>query len=461
MTRHRSAVSISVASFITALCICLSQPMPAYGAGFALIEQSASGLGNAFAGGAASAEDASTIFFNPAGLSRLQGTQVIAAGHIIMPSAKFHNEGSTHVLQGKTGVPLLGGDGGEGGVSRLVPNLYISKRLSEKVTVGLGVSAPFGLATDYDRDWVGRYHALESDVMTVNINPSAAYKINDRISVGGGLNIQYMKAKLSSAIDFGTLDAAGAFSALGLAPGALKLIPQKSDGFVELEGDSWGIGYNLGLLFSLSDNTRAGLAYRSSILQSLEGDAEFSNTPAGLAKAPVFKNSGIKAGIRLPDTFSASVYHRINTKWAVMADVTWTNWSMFKELRVKFDNQYQQDSVTTTKWKDNYRYSAGVTFTPDPAWTFRGGIAYDETPIESAVYRTPRIPDGNRWWLAGGLGYKLSKQLSVDAGYTHLFVNDPQVSKSAANDEDKLRGGLKGTYSAHVDIVSAQLTWSF
>lgn len=460
MINYRRAGRMSAVIVVAVLCMCAFHST-ALGAGFALIEQSVTGLGNAFAGGAAAAEDASTVFFNPAGLVRIPGTQVIGAAHLIMPSAKFHNEGSTHVLQGKTGVPLLGGDGGEGGVSKGVPNLFISKRLSDKVTVGLGVSAPFGLATDYDKDWVGRYHALESDVLTININPSAAYKINDRISVGGGLNIQYIKAKLSSAIDFGTLDAAGGFSALGLAPGALKLIPQKSDGFVELDGDSWGIGYNLGVLFSLSDSTRAGIAYRSSILQSLEGDAEFSNTPAGLANAPVFKNGGIKAGIRLPDTLSASLYHRINPRWAVMADVTWTNWSLFKELRIKFDNPLQQDSVTTTKWKDNYRYSAGVTFTPDAVWTFRGGVAYDETPIESAAYRTPRIPDGSRLWLAGGVGYKFSNSLSLNAGYVHLFVNDPQVNKNVASDEEKLRGGLKGTYSAHVDILSAQLTWSF
>ncbi len=442
-------------------CLVAVLAAPALGSGFALIEQSVSGLGNAFAGGAAGAEDASTIFFNPAGMTLLNGTQAVAGVHIIMPSAKFHNEGSTHVLQAKTGVPLLGGNSGDAGVTKGVPNFYVMRRLSDSISVGLGVTAPFGLATDYDSDWVGRYHALRSDVMTVDINPSVAVKINDKVSVGGGISIQYMKATLSNAIDFGTLDAVGAFAPLGIPAGALKLIPQKSDGLVELKGDDWGIGYNLGLLLQLSEKTRAGVAYRSSVRHSLEGDSSFSNVPAGLSKAPLFKNVPISSHIRLPDTASVSVYHRVNPRWALMADVTWTNWSLFDELRIKFSNPYQADGVTTTKWRDSLRYSVGATYTPDATWTFRGGIAYDETPITDAMFRTPRIPDGSRLWLAGGIGYKISRSFLVNVGYAHLFVQDPKIDKSVASPEEQTRGGLKGTYDASVNILSAQLTWNF
>lgn len=118
-----------------------------------------------------------------------------------MPSAKFNNEGSTHILQGVTKVPLLGGNGGEGGVTKVIPNMYFSKKLSDRFTVGIGINAPFGLATEYDNTWVGRYHAIESDVLTVNINPAVAYKINENLSVGAGFSVQYLKAKLSNAID--------------------------------------------------------------------------------------------------------------------------------------------------------------------------------------------------------------------------------------------------------------------
>lgn len=444
-------------TFILTVFLFLFSAGQALAAGFALIEQGVAGLGNAYAGGAASAEDATTIFFNPAGMTRLPDQQIIVGTHIIAPSAKFHNEGSTHVLQAQTGVPLIGNDNGDGGVTKALPNFYYSKKIGERTVLGVGVNAPFGLATDYDANWVGRYHAIESDVVTVNINPSVAYKVNDRVSVGGGINVQYIKATLSNAIDFGTLDAVGAFSAFGLPAGALKLMPQTADGYARIEGDHWGLGYNLGILYEFDQKTRMGIAYRSSVKHTIKGDAVFSSVPGPLA--PAFKNTGVSSDIKLPDTLSVSFSHDIGPQWTVMADVTWTNWSVLNELRVKFDSG-QPDSVTTLEWRDSYRYSLGLTYRPDGKWTCRTGVAYDETPIPNEQRRTPRIPDGNRIWTALGVGYKFSKMVSADLGYAHLFVNHPKIDKTPAGD-DLLRGGLKGTYDAHVDIASAQLTFTF
>src|SRR5208283_6181542 len=267
------------AFLLSAALIILCTAGSSMGAGFALTEQSASGLGNAFAGGSAVAEDATTVFFNPAGLTRLEGQEIIGAAHVIMPSANFNNQGSTHVLQGETNIPLLGGNGGDGGVTKVIPNFYYSIKVNDRLALGLGIESPFGLATNYDSGWVGRYHALESDLTSVNFNPSVAYKITSQLSAGAGINVQYIKAKLSNAIDFGTLDVLGA---LGLPPGALHLIPQMSDGYVRLEGDSWGLGYNLGLLYEFTKDTRMGVAYRSRIQQNLKGDADFENVPVGL-----------------------------------------------------------------------------------------------------------------------------------------------------------------------------------
>jgi long-chain fatty acid transport protein len=284
--------------------------------------------------------------------------------------------------------------------------------------------------------------------------------VSDRLSIGGGLDIQYINATLSNAIDFGTLDAVGAFQALGLAPGALKLVPQASDGYVKVEGDDWSFGYNLGLLYELNDNTRIGAAYRSSVKHTLKGDAEFQGVPSGLAPFPVFKNGGVSAGIKLPDSFSVSIAHRIAPEWTVMADVTWTNWSVLNELRVKFDNPLQSDAVTVTDWRDSYRYSLGVTYAPGGDWTYRAGVAYDETPIPDAQHRTPRIPGGNRFWTAAGVGYKISRLMTVDVGYAHLFIKDPVINKTPMG-EDATRGGLNGTYDAYVNIVSAQVKLNF
>ncbi|OGW37213.1 MAG: hypothetical protein A2Y97_11600 [Nitrospirae bacterium RBG_13_39_12] len=439
------------------LFIFLITPGSAHGAGFALIEQSVSGLGNAFAGGAANAEDATTIFYNPAGLTRLNDQQLVVGTHIIMPSAEFDNEDSTHLLQGVTGMPLLGGNGGDGGVTKAVPNAYYSKKLGDRFTFGIGINAPFGLATDYDKRWVGRYHAIESDVLTINLNPAIAYKITDNLSIGAGFSAQYIKAKLSNAIDFGTLDAIGQ---LGLPAGALGLTPQMADGFASLEGDSWGVGYNIGLLYEFNKDTRMGIAYRSRIKQTLKGDADFSDVPAGLNPYPVFKDDDIEADIKLPDSFSVSFFHSFNPQWMVMADFTWTNWSLFEELRVKFDNPYQPDSVTTENWQDSYRYSLGLTYLPDSNWILRVGTAYDTSAVADEKHRTPRIPDEDRIWTTVGVGYKFSKLVSFDLGYAHLFINDPEINKTPTG-EDAVRGGLKGTFDSHVNIVSVQLNLTF
>lgn len=452
-TGLRGAV-VSLAAVLTVSLMTSS----AMGSGFALIEQGVKGLGNAYAGGAASAEDASTIFFNPAGMTRLSGSELIVAGHIVMPSAKFHNEDSTYVLQPRTGIPLLGGNSSDAGVARVVPNFYYSRKVSDRLAFGIGVGAPFGLKTEYNRDWVGRYYAVNSELITVNINPSVGYKITDKLSAGAGINLMYAKAKLSNAIDFGTLDAVGAFRSLGLPAGSLGLTPQRSDGFADLEGDDWAWGINLGLLYQMTKGTRMGVTYRSRVRQKLEGDVDFSSVPAGLAPFPLFKDGGVNANLTLPETLSVSFFHEFSPEWMIMADVTWTNWSVFDELRVKFDNP-DPDSVATTKWEDSYRYSFGVTYKPAP-WTFRAGVAYDETPIPNAQRRTPRIPDSHRLWTAFGLGYRISQMFSVDLGYAHIFVDDPQIMKTPTG-EDQFRGGLRGTYDAHVDIVSAQVQMNF
>jgi len=431
---------------------------PAFSAGFAIIEQSVSGLGNAFSGGAASAEDATTIFFNPAGLTRLKGQQAVGGIHLIIPQAEFSNKGSTHALQPLTGQPLSGGNGGDGGVTKVVPNLYYAANLDNGLALGLGINAPFALATDYDDGWVGRYHALRSEVKTVNINPSVACKVNDHLSLGAGVSAQYLQAELSNAIDFGTI----AFSSSGGALGT----PQGQDGKAVLEADSWGFGYNLGALYEFNENSRVGLAYRSMIRHDLEGDADF-RIPSSVTSLPfvgagigaAFADTDIKGDIDLPDSASLSAYHRFNSKWAVMADVTWTNWSRFKELRVKFDSGLA-DSVTTENWDDTWRYSAGVNYNPSESWVLRAGVAYDEEAIPDAEHRTPRIPGADRTWVAVGTGYKINDRFSFDLGYAHLFVADAKIDKDPVG-EDALRGGLKGEYDASVDIVSAQLVYNF
>jgi long-chain fatty acid transport protein len=229
----------------------------AQAAGFALIEQNASGLGNAYAGQAAAAEDASTIFFNPAGMTRLGGKQLLAAAHAILPSAKFSDTGSNNAPT----QTEFGGNGGDAGTTALVPNVYFTMPLGKGITGGLGISAPFGLVTEYDNTWVGRFHAVKSDLKTININPSLAFKANDAWSVGFGINAQQAKAELSKMANYGALVA-------------------DSEGLAIVEGDDWGWGYNLGVLFEPRPDVRVGFSYRSKVDYELEGTVTYTNHPA-------------------------------------------------------------------------------------------------------------------------------------------------------------------------------------
>lgn len=438
----------SVFSVCSTLILSFFISCDSFAAGFALIEQGVSGLGNAYAGGAASAQDATTIFYNPAGLTRLNKPEFVLAGHLIIPYAKFNNDGSTHLKTPTVPFSLLGNNGGNAGVTILVPNLYYSHPVNEKFSFGIGINSPFGLQTEYDSNWVGRYHAIKSKVVTVNLNPNFAYKISESLSIGAGIDIQYIKAELTNAVDFGTI---------GFLKGIPGLSPQSNDGFASLKGDSLSAGFNFGILFEFSKDTRAGFSYRSKIRHKLRGNANFSNVPSLLST--IFRDSDANARLILPDMASLSFYHDINEKWAVMADLTWTGWKSFNELRIKYDSG-MDDTVITTSWKNSMRYSLGVSFKPTDRLTLRTGIAYDETPIPDAQHRTPRIPDTDRTWIAFGLGYKISENVSFDFGYAHLFFKTSHINKDPVG-EDRFRGGLKGHYNGHVDITSVQLTYRF
>lgn len=436
-----------------------------YAAGFALIEQSSKLQGYAYAGAAAVADDASTVFFNPAGMSKIDGKLLTASLQVVAPQAEFKNQGSTHALQGLTTLPLSGGDGGDGGETSMVPALFYVESFANGWSYGLGLNAPFGLATEYGEGWVGRYHAIKSEVKTLNINPSVSYRLNNHVSLGGGIDLQYIDAEISNAIDFGTLDAAGAFAAAGLPAGALGLTPQQSDGKVTLKGDDWSFGFNLGFLLEFnSGNNRLGLAYRSRIKHNLEGDANF-DVPAPIAilqAAGQFSDSSVTSKVEMPASASLSLYHRFNPRIAVMADVTWTDWSSLPELRFDFGNN-MADGVTTLNWEDSYRYSLGAMFNPNERLTLRCGVALDKTPIPNAYSRTPRIPGEDRTWLSAGAGYRISDHFSLDGAYSHLFIDNPEINKQLGSptSENFFRGGLKGEYEASVDIASIQASYKF
>jgi len=420
--------------------------------GFAIVEQSVRGLGTAYAGSAALAEDPSTIFYNPAGMARLSGHQLEAGTHYIIPKAKFEDHGSTHV----TGQPLNihNNDGGDGGESALVPNAYYSHSATEQLKIGIGLHAPFGLKTEYDRNWVGRYHAVESELQTININPTLAYRITPQWSIGAGVSIQWADATLSNKADFGFAGFIG-----GILPATES---QQHDGFAEVDGDDWGYGFNLGILFEPTRSTRFGIAFRSMISHTLKGRIgyEYEDPIAqAVAVGGNFVNGDATAEVDLPETVSLGAYHAFNPTWAMVAGATWTKWRRLDELRIQY-NTGQPDTVITLDWDDTWRFDVGLIYQVTDRFTGRFGIAYDESPIPNDQRRTPRIPDEDRYWLAIGGGYSFTDRAELNVGYVHIFVDDPKVDKPAT-DEDLARGALRGEWDASVDIISLNFNYIF
>lgn len=417
-----------------------------YAAGYSLKEQSAALQGASFAGAAAKAEDASTIFYNPAGISRLDGYQFVQSGAYIMPTATFSGGSATRARS--YGGSTISGPTSEGDAvaDAAIGSTYFSAKLDPNWSVGLAITVPWGLITEYDADWMGRYHGLKSSMRSLNINPVVSYRVNDTLSVAGGVQIQRMSAHLTNMVDFGTI--------IGR--------PGRADGFADIKGDDWGYGYNAGILWEPLPTTRFGLNFRSAVFHELDGTATFNNVPAVPALRASFANTGAKAKVATPEYVMFGAYHEINPQWAVMFEASWTNWSRFKQLVISFDNPLRAASVTEENWQDSWFTAIGVEYKANDKWTLRTGVAYDSAPTPNED-RTPRIPDSDRIWGSVGATYKFNEKYSVSAAYTHIWAKEGKVDlhDTGAGSSNNLRGNLSGKYEAHVDIVSLQVSAKF
>jgi len=449
---HPTLLSAVVAASLSGVCGSASAAF------FQIQETSTSGLGQAYAGAAALADDASTVWHNPAGLTHLPGSQIVVGGHYIDPSFDAKNVTASAV----TTVPISGG-GGEAGESAFVPNLYFSQQLSDRLTFGLGINAPFGLSTDYNDGWAGRYHTDRSHIESVNVNPSLGWKLNDQLSLGAGVNYQRLKAELTQAVDFATICTVSGLSGVCGAGAGFNPNTNPNDGHASVTADDTAWGYNFGAQWQLAD-TRVGLAYRSSMKFKLSGDFDVtapSNVPGALLTGGGLVDSGMRATVTLPATASVSAMQHLNSEWAVMGDVTRTFWSRLSELRIQFDST-QPDSVVTLNLKDVNRYSLGTRYAPGGgAWSYRAGLALDESPVPNERDRTPRLPDSDRLWYTLGAGYQHSERLSFDVGLAYITLKDASVRKTTADSENTVRGNLSADYTGDVKILSAQMNWKF
>jgi long-chain fatty acid transport protein len=444
----------------------------AHAAAFGLQEQSASGLGNAFAGGAASTEDASAMWSNAAALSAFGTPQVVVGVHLITPTIKFSNANSQSAA-----FQPLGGNGGDAGSTVVVPNLYVAVPINHDWSFGVSVNSPFGLIDEYNDSWIGRFQGIKSDVKTINVNPAVAWRVNDQLSLGVGVNWQHIDATFTSLVNYSgaIAQAAGGAAQQGLIPpslvpaivGATPGLTSKST----VDGSDSAWGWNVGLMWRVNPDTRVGASYRSDIKYKVTGNVGFDNPnvtvpdplapvvgqlTAGINSTALF-NGGVTSDITLPAIANVSFFQALNDRWDIMADVQYTGWSKLQNLTfVRTTGSVLQS--TPENFDDAYRVSVGANYKYNDAWKFRMGLAWDQTPVNSTDI-TVRLPDSDRYWIAGGARWTYSKALAFDFGATYIFAKNADISQNEGSTASN--GLVDGVYKDHVVVVSGQLVYSF
>jgi len=362
------------------------------------------------------------------------------------------------------GNPITGGEGGGIGELGIIPATFYASP-GDNISWGIGIHAPFGLTTNYDDDSIFRYQANESAVTIIDINPAIAFKVNEDLSLGFGLDAQYMHVELSSSIDFGAV-CLGATMDPALC-GGLDLLPQQADGTNEISGDGFAFGWNMGLMWDATENLTFGLSHRSSVEHELEGEAEFTNPPQLFRNMGLFLDSNIEAEFNSPELTMLAAKFDINDKWTLAADISHSQWSNFEELRIDFVStietpetpsmpSIQPDSAETFAWSDVQRVSVGLEYAYSDKWTFRTGYAFDESPINPEE-RSVRLPSADRDWFSLGTTYQWSNKTSLDFAYVRVFADDPIELDRTSPTGDR----IVGNYEAEAEIISFQLNHRF
>lgn len=436
--------------FLALILVCAPR---AGASGFQLREQSAAGLGNAFAGASAGAQDITSMFWNPSAMALYPGTQVSVGASWIRARMDLFGATGTRASAFQPGdQPISGGRDLPNAVNQpVVPALYLAWGLTDRVSLGLSVNVPFGLVTDYPTDFVGRYYALRTDLKTYDIAPAVAWRPSDEWTVGVALVARKAEATISNAVDFG---------AIGNARGIPGFTPGGSDRIATLTGDAWAYGFKAGFTWLATPDLRVGLGYQGRTDIDIKGHIAYSSVPAAFSSA--ISDTGARAKLHLPSTASAGFTLALTPDLSLQGEMAWTEWSVFKELRVSFDSG-QPDDVTQENWKNTMFYSVGGIWKLNTEWALKAGLAYDRSPVDN-LDRTPRIPDSDRTWFSVGAGWSPNAHTSVDFAVTHIVAPDVRVdlhSGNAQTDPNFFRGNLSGTYKVGIDIVALSARYQF
>jgi long-chain fatty acid transport protein len=421
----RRAIAIGLGS-AALVGICIGVPARcAHASGFQLHESSARLLGTAFAGSAALAEDATTGYYNVAGLTRIEHGSVAGSVTGFLLNLDFQAKDST--IFGAT--PVSGDPHADPTRNAVVPSFHIAYRLDDRWVVGFGVTAPFGLETKYGPDSVVRYVATKSELVTYNLNPMIAYRITKQFSFGAGFNAQFLEAKLEQKLPIP--------------------VPGAPDGDLFAKLNNWGWGANVGFLFEPTDDMRFGLNYRSQINYNLGGPVIVRNTP--------FKSGSVSADLTVPDTVTLSGLVPVIPGLQLLGDLSWTHWNVFHSLEGTFDNGLP-NFVIQEDFRDTWQAALGLNYDIDAMWSVRLGGAFDQSPVTDST-RTVRIPDSSRWLLAFGAGCRPIDGLTLDLGYLHTFFAGGSVNETL---DQFGTPSVRGNYTNGTgDLIAAQATYNF
>ena len=418
----------------------------AFAAGYAVKETSASLQGMAYAGAAAGGEDISALFNNPAALGLYDGTNISAHGALIIPDVAvqadpFPNTRTT------LGAPVDGSRSATTDDLAAIPATYGAFQINDTLSAGIGITAPYGLVTDYGRNWAGRYHATYSELLTLNVNPVVAYTPTPWFTFGAGIVGQYAKAQLENAVDFGTLARAGGGPTTG-GQGA-------TDGYARVEGDDIAFGGTVGVIIRPNARLRFGASYRSKIEHDLEGDVDF-DVPAGfggVAGALGLVDQDARAEAVTPASASFGIAYAVTDRLTLAAEADWTQWSDFEELRIRGD-LVNPISVTSQEYDDSWFVSVGGSYQATPALKLRLGLAFDQGAA-NAEFVTPRVPGNDRYWFSAGASYDITDTATIDIGYTYVSVDDVDIAleTGAPPNENFARGRLEADATGDVHVL--------
>jgi len=376
-----------------------------FASGFAVNEQSISGMGTGFAGRSSSADDASTLFGNPAGMSRLKREQV--TGGVAMIDAHTDISHASSSPNGGTNkgdmVPLIA-----------VPMGYYVKPIDDQWAFGVGVYAPFGLVTDYENGFAGRYFGSKSEVKIVTLQPTVSYAFNDKVSIGFGPTINRIDGTLES---------------------NLSITQAAPDGKVKITGDDTALGYNIGVLVQATDSTRVGLTYHSKVKYKLEGNTKVNYNVLGLIGQNPNQKYDATLDLTTPESVDFSVTHQLDDKWTLYAGSTWTRWSRLKDITVENTGvpavlNGQFGTITEEQnWHDTWAHAIGASYQLNKQWVLRTGLSVDQAPTNN-VNRSPRIPTGDRKIFSVGAGWSPTDDLTIDLAYSYLHEESVNVDNS-------------------------------